>query len=48
MPSTEEFMEIGKSQNVSQHPGKEHICVLPGRSLRSTILTIIIIGPLGG
>ncbi|HET7214813.1 MAG TPA: hypothetical protein VFL79_14570 [Terriglobia bacterium] len=36
------------SQNVSEHAGRERACVLLGRSLLPTILTIIITGPLGG
>jgi hypothetical protein len=48
MPSTEEIMAIGMSQNLSQSAGMEGVCGRPGKNLRPTILTIIIIGPLGG
>ena len=41
-------MAIGMSQNVSQSAGAEGVCGLPATNLRPTILTIIIIGPLGG
>ncbi len=47
MPSTEEIMAIGMSQNVSQNAGMGD-AGLPGKNLRPTILTIIISGPLGG
>jgi hypothetical protein len=41
-------MTIEKSHNVRQFPVGGAVCAAPGISLRPTILTIIISGPLGG
>ncbi|HXH49111.1 MAG TPA: hypothetical protein VNM47_07175 [Terriglobia bacterium] len=41
-------MAIEKNQNARPLAGQEDFSTLSGKSVRPTILTIIIIGPLGG